>query len=134
MDVFAVSDGAAALMLPSIAYASRIGKASAPRVAAISTVTPSFASALVEMPDIATDSAVAVPAQSFRAALPKKAYEEAGIGTEDVSVAEVFDVSTAPVRDWIEELGSILWKESWCSYVYILLGVDLYHKKKSLKI
>src|SRR3546814_10905388 len=56
MDVCAVSDGAAALIVSSVAYASRIGKASAPRVAAISTVTPSFASALVEMPDIATRS------------------------------------------------------------------------------
>ena len=38
------------------------------------------------MPDIATDSAFAagVEAQSFRAALPMKAYEEAGIGPEVV--------------------------------------------------
>src|SRR3546814_13340288 len=56
------------------------------------------------MPDIATDSAVAVPAQSFRAALPKQAYEEAGIGPEDVSVAEVYDLSTALELDWIEDL------------------------------
>src|SRR3546814_18368399 len=104
MDVCAVSDGAAALIVSSIAYASRIGKASAPRVAAISTVTPSFASALVEMPDIATDSAVAVPAQSFRAALPTKAYKEPGIGPEDVSVAEVYELSTALDLDWIEDL------------------------------
>src|SRR3546814_14866342 len=55
MDVCAVSDGAAALIVSSVAYASRIGKASAPRVAAISPVTPSFASALVAMLDIATD-------------------------------------------------------------------------------
>src|SRR3546814_6726764 len=44
MDVCAVSDGAAALIVSSVAYASRIGKASAPRVAAISTVTPRFRS------------------------------------------------------------------------------------------
>lgn len=104
MDVCAVSDGAAALIVCSLAYAKKIGKANAPRVAAISTVTPTFASALVEMPDIATDSAVAVPAQSFRAALPNKAYEEAGIGPEDISVAEVYDLSTALELDWIEDL------------------------------
>lgn len=104
MDVCAVSDGAAALIVCSVAYAKKIGKANAPRVAAISTVTPTFASALVEMPDIATDSAVAVPAQSFRAALPNKAYEEAGIGPEDISVAEVYDLSTALELDWIEDL------------------------------
>ena len=58
------------------------------------------------MPDIATDSAAAagVEAQSFRAALPKKAYEEAGIGPEDVSLAEVYDLSTALELDWIEDL------------------------------
>jgi acetyl-CoA acetyltransferase len=56
------------------------------------------------MPDIATDSAVAVPAQSFRAALPRKAYEEAGIGPKDVSLAEVYDLSTALEMDWMEDL------------------------------
>lgn len=104
MDVCAVSDGAAAIIVSSLDYARKIGKASAPRIAAISTVTPTFASELVEMPDIATDSAVAVPAQSFRAALPKKAYEEAGIGPQDVSLAEVYDLSTALELDWIEDL------------------------------
>jgi acetyl-CoA acetyltransferase len=104
MDVCATSDGGAALVVSSLAYAKKIGKARAPRIAAISTVTPTFASALVEMPDIATDSAVAVPAQSFRAALPKKAYEEAGIGPQDVSLAEVYDLSTALELDWMEDL------------------------------
>ncbi|TJY58860.1 lipid-transfer protein [Sinimarinibacterium sp. CAU 1509] len=104
MDICATSDGAAALIVSSVDYARKIGKGNAPRVAAISTVTPSFASALVEMPDIATDSAVACEAHSFRAALPKKAYEEAGIGPEDISVAEVYDLSTALELDWIEDL------------------------------
>ncbi|MDP3858625.1 MAG: lipid-transfer protein [Stagnimonas sp.] len=104
MDICAVSDGAAAIIVSSLEYAKKIGKAKAPRIAAISTVTPTFASALVEMPDIATDSAVAVPAQSFRAALPRKAYEEAGIGPKDVSLAEVYDLSTALELDWIEDL------------------------------
>lgn len=104
MDICAVSDGAAAMIVSSVEYAKKIGKASAPRIAAISTVTPTFASALVEMPDIATDSAVAVPAQSFRSALPSKAYEEAGISPKDISLAEVYDLSTALELDWIEDL------------------------------
>ena len=76
------------------------------RVAAVSTVTPTFASAVVEMPDIATDSAAAagVEAHRFRAALPAKAYEQAGIGPEDVSVAEVYDLSSALEMDWYEDL------------------------------
>lgn len=106
MDICATSDGGAALIVCSLDYAKRIGKGDAPRIAAISTVTPSFASAVVEMPDIATDSAAAagIEAHSFRAALPVKAYEEAGIGPEDVDVAEVYDLSTALELDWIEDL------------------------------
>jgi acetyl-CoA acetyltransferase len=106
MDICATSDGGAALIVSSLEYARKIGKGNAPRVAAISTVTPTFASEIVEMPDIATDSAAAdgIEAQSFRASLPVKAYEEAGIGPEDVSLAEVYDLSTALELDWIEDL------------------------------
>ena len=104
MDICATSDGGAALIVCSLEYARKIGKANAPRVAAISTVTPTFASAVIEMPDLATDSAVAMEAHSFRASLPRKAYEEAGIGPEDISVAEVYDLSTALEMDWMEDL------------------------------
>src|SRR5690606_16921351 len=55
MDICATSDGAAALVVSSLDYARRVGRAAAPRIAAISTVTPTFASATIEMPDIATD-------------------------------------------------------------------------------
>ena len=104
MDICATSDGAAAIVVSSIAYARRVGRGDAPRVAAISTVTPTFASATIEMPDLATDSAVAASAHSFRAALPARAYEEAGIGPRDVSLSEVYDLSTALELDWIEDL------------------------------
>lgn len=106
MDICATSDGGAALIVSSLEYAKKIGKGNAPRVAAISTVTPTFASGVVEMPDIATDSAAAagVEAQAYRASIPVKAYEEAGIGPEDVSLAEVYDLSTALELDWIEDL------------------------------
>ncbi len=106
MDICATSDGGAALIVSSLEYAEKIGKGDAPRVAAISTTTPTFASSVVEMPDIATDSAAAagVQANSFRSSLPLKAYEEAGIGPEDVDVAEVYDLSTALELDWIEDL------------------------------
>ena len=94
------------MIVSSMDYAKRMGKANAVKVAAVSTVTPTFASAVVEMPDIATDSAAAagVEAHSFRAALPKKAYEQAGIGPEDVSLAEVYDLSSALELDWYEDL------------------------------
>lgn len=104
MDICATSDGAAAIIVCSEAYAKKMGRSDAVKVAAISTVTPTFASAVIEMPDIATDSAVAMEAHSFRGALPIKAYNEAGIGPEDVSVAEVYDLSTALELDWYEDL------------------------------
>jgi acetyl-CoA acetyltransferase len=106
MDICATSDGGAALIVSSLDYAKKIGKGDAPRVAAISTTTPTFASSVVEMPDIATDSAAAagVDAHAFRANLPLKAYEEAGLGPEDVDLAEVYDLSTALELDWIEDL------------------------------
>jgi len=104
MDICATSDGAAAVIVCSEEFAKKIGKSDAVRVAAISTVTPTFPNAVVEMPDIATDSAVAAEAVSFRAQLPKKAYEEAGIGPKDVSLAEVYDLSTALELDWYEDL------------------------------
>ena len=106
MDICATSDGGAAIIVSSLEYARKIGKANAPRVAAISLVTPTFASSVVEMPDIATDSAAAdgVQAQAYRASLPVKAYEEAGIGPSDVDLAEVYDLSTALELDWIEDL------------------------------
>ncbi len=106
MDICATSDGGAAIIVSSLEYARKMGKANAPRVAAISLVTPTFASSVVEMPDIATDSAAAegVEAQAYRASLPIKAYEEAGIGPSDVDLAEVYDLSTALELDWIEDL------------------------------
>lgn len=106
MDICATSDGGAALIVSSLEYAEKIGKGDAPRVAAISTVTPTFASGTVEMPDIATDSAAAtgVEAINYRSQIPLKAYEEAGIGPEDIDLAEVYDLSTALELDWIEDL------------------------------
>lgn len=104
MDICATSDGGAALIVSSVEFAKKIGRGDAVKVAAVSTVTPTFASAIVEMPDIATDSAAAMQAHSFRASLPKKAYEEAGISPKDVNVAEVYDLSTALELDWIEDL------------------------------
>lgn len=106
LNVCATSDGGAAMIVCSMDYAKKMGKADAVKVAAISTVTPTFASEVVEMPDIATDSAAAagVEAHRFRASLPVKAYEEAGISPKDVSVAEVYDLSSALELDWYEDL------------------------------
>jgi acetyl-CoA acetyltransferase len=104
LHVCATSDGGAAVVLASLDYARR-HNLRAPRLAAISTVTPRFASTEVEMPDIATDSAAVAPGHSFRASIAAHAYEEAGIGPEELSLAEVYDLAASLELDWYEHLG-----------------------------
>jgi acetyl-CoA acetyltransferase len=106
LNVCATSDGGAAIVVCSMDYAKRMGQHSPVKIAAISTVTPTFASEVVEMPDIATDSAAAqgIEALRYRSSIPAKAYEEAGVGPEDISVAEVYDLSSALELDWYEDL------------------------------
>ncbi|WP_189766095.1 lipid-transfer protein [Streptomyces xanthochromogenes] len=107
LDICATSDGAAALVLTSMDFARRHGAADPVRIRAVSTVTPTYPRAVLDLPDIATDSAVSVepPPHSFRASIARAAYEEAGIGPEDVSLAEVYDLSTALELEWYEDLG-----------------------------
>ncbi|MFC4111744.1 lipid-transfer protein [Nonomuraea zeae] len=107
MDICATSDGGAAVVLASEDYARRLGATDLVRVAAVSTVTPTFPSTVLELPNFATDSCAAVPPpeRPFRAAIAHAAYEEAGLGPEDVSLAEVYDLSTALELDWMEDIG-----------------------------
>jgi acetyl-CoA acetyltransferase len=101
--ICATSDGGAAVVVSSLDYARRHARHSV-RISAISTVTPRFPNGEVEMPDIATDSAAVMSAYSFRASLAPKAYEEAGIGPKDVSLAEVYDLASSMELDWMEYL------------------------------
>ncbi|MEW2358058.1 lipid-transfer protein [Spirillospora sp. NPDC029432] len=107
LDICATSDGGAALVLCSAEYARKRGIKDPVRISGLSTVTPTFPKTVVDLPDFATDSAMAVPApeQPFRSALAAAAYEEAGIGPGDLSVAEVYDLSTALELDWYEDIG-----------------------------
>ncbi|MEU3501360.1 lipid-transfer protein [Streptomyces hundungensis] len=107
LDICATSDGAAALVLTSMDFARRHGVGDPVRIRAVSTVTPTFPRTVLDLPDIATDSAatVAPSPHSFRASIARAAYEEAGIGPEEVSLAEVYDLSTALELQWYEDLG-----------------------------
>ncbi|GGO83173.1 lipid-transfer protein [Nonomuraea cavernae] len=107
MDICATSDGGAALVLASGAYADRLGVTHPVRLAAVSTVTPTFPNTVLELPEFATDSRAAVPPpdRPFRAAIAHAAYEEAGLGPQDLSLAEVYDLSTALELDWVEDIG-----------------------------
>jgi acetyl-CoA acetyltransferase len=48
---------------------------------------------------------VAAPETTFRDSIAAKAYEEAGLGPDDLDVAEVYDLSTALELDWYENIG-----------------------------
>lgn len=107
LDICATSDGGAALVLSSMEFARRHGAADPVRIRAVSTVTPRYPCTVLDLPDIATDSASGVEpeAEPFRAAIARAAYEEAGLGPEDLSLAEVYDLSTALELQWYEDLG-----------------------------
>lgn len=109
LDICATSDGAAAMIVASREFAEkRLGSLNGvPRIRAVSTVTPTYPQTILELPDFATDSSavVAPPARGFKDSICWSAYEEAGVGPSDVSMAEVYDLSTALELDWYEHLG-----------------------------
>jgi acetyl-CoA acetyltransferase len=106
LDICATSDGAAALVLSGMDFARRHGATELVRIRAVSTVTPGYPRQVLDLPDIATDSAAALPpARPFRASIALAAYEEAGLGPEDLSLAEVYDLSTALELQWYEDIG-----------------------------
>ncbi|QIK74244.1 lipid-transfer protein [Nocardioides piscis] len=116
LDICATSDGAAAVVLCSPDYARRHGLVEAVQVAAISTVTPTFPNTVIDMPLLSTDApppsspegeeSALCPSRNrtFKQSIAHAAYEEAGIGPDDVDVAEVYDLSTALELDWMEDL------------------------------
>ncbi len=113
LEICATSDGGAALVLSSMEFARRHagGASSLVTIDAVSTVTPAFPNTVIEMPNFATDSAAAVSGAvspgtaGFRPSIAAAAYAEAGIGPEDVCLAEVYDLSSALELDWYEDLG-----------------------------
>nr|WP_218855751.1 lipid-transfer protein [Nocardioides daedukensis] len=107
LDICATSDGGAAVVLVSEEYAAKHGLTDPVRIKAISTVTPTFPQTVIDMPLFSTEATNVVGAgeRTFKESLADAAYEEAGIGPDDVDVAEVYDLSTALELDWIEDLG-----------------------------
>jgi acetyl-CoA acetyltransferase len=94
------------VVLTSMDYARSHGLADPVRVKAISTVTPTFPNTVLDMPNLSTDptGSAGEPDRTFKESIGDVAYEEAGIGPDDVDVAEVYDLSTALELDWIEDL------------------------------
>jgi acetyl-CoA acetyltransferase len=110
LDICATSDGAAAVVLAGEEYVRRTGATAPVRVRAVSTVTPTFPNTVLDMPQLATDPALPLPdggeapTRTFKQAIADAAYDEAGIGPDDVDLAEVYDLSTALELDWMEDL------------------------------
>lgn len=117
LEICATSDGGAAVVLSSMEFARQrrgsdaAGAGTRPLVTvdAVSTVTPTYPNAVLELPNFATDSqagsGISRDHRPFRASIAAAAYEEAGIGPDDVDVAEVYDLSTALELDWYEDIG-----------------------------
>jgi acetyl-CoA acetyltransferase len=115
LEICATSDGGAAVVLSSMEFARRHAGGASPLVTveAVSTVTPAFPNTVIEMPNFSTDSAVAVGAPpegstwaaGFRPSIAAAAYAQAGIGPDDVNLAEVYDLSSALELDWYEDIG-----------------------------
>ncbi|MGN6693360.1 MAG: lipid-transfer protein [Aquihabitans sp.] len=107
LEICATSDGGAAVILTSMDYAKRHGIGTPVRVAGVSTVTPTYPNTIIDLPDMATDSTavVARDERTFKQSIAHAAYEEAGIGPDDLSLAEVYDLSTALELDWYEDIG-----------------------------
>jgi len=108
LDICATSDGGAALVVSSLDYARRRGMTDPVRVRGISTVTPSYPQTTIELPNFATDSAAgvgAVPELGFKESIAHRAYEEAGLGPEDLDVVECQDTDASRELGSCEELG-----------------------------
>ena len=103
--ICATSDGGAALILTSMDYARKKG-VDPLTIAGVSTVTPSYPNTELDMPMFSTDAAEGKdPGTPFKDSIAQRAYEEAGIGPEDVDLAEVYDLSAALELDWYENIG-----------------------------
>jgi acetyl-CoA acetyltransferase len=106
LEICATSDGGAAVVLASRPVARRLAR-SPVHLRSVATVTPVYPNTVLDLPVFATDSAASVPppARGFRASIAHAAYEEAGIGPDQLSLAEVYDLSSALELDWYEDIG-----------------------------
>jgi acetyl-CoA acetyltransferase len=106
LQICATSDGGAAIVLASLEFA-RKHTANPLVTSAVVTVTPRYPNTLIDMPNFSADSAAGVelPDAPFKDSIAQQAYEEAGVGPEDLDLAEVYDLSSALELDWYENIG-----------------------------
>ncbi len=107
LDICATSDGGAALVVSSMEWARDHGHRNPVRVAGISTVSPTYPDPVIDLPYLAADSLAGSTTATvgFKESIGARAYAEAGLGPDDIDVAEVYDLSSAMELDWYEQLG-----------------------------
>ena len=107
LDICATSDGGAALVVSSMEWARDHGHRNPVRVAGISTVSPTYPDPVIDLPYLAADSLAGSTKATvgFKESIGARAYAEAGLGPDDIDVAEVYDLSSAMELDWCEQLG-----------------------------
>ena len=107
LDICATSDGGAAMVVSSMEWAQAHGHHNPVRVVGISTVSPTYPDPVIDLPYLAADSVAdpSAPLVGFKESIGARSYEEAGLGPDDVDVAEVYDLSSAMELDWYEQLG-----------------------------
>ena len=95
------------MVVSSMEWARRHGHINPVRVAGISTVSPTYPDPVIDLPYLAADSVAdpSAPLVGFKESIGTRAYDEAGLGPDDVDVAEVYDLSSAMELDWYEQLG-----------------------------
>jgi acetyl-CoA acetyltransferase len=107
LEICATSDGGAAIVVSSMEYAKAHGHDNPVRVAGISLQTPTYPDTVLDLPYLASASAASVPAPdlTFKDSIAQRAYAEAGVGPDDLDLAEVYDLSSALELDWYEQIG-----------------------------
>ncbi len=106
-EIAATSDGAAAVVVCSMEKARQLTDKPV-TIAAFSGPGPVYpntdAGSLTNY--FASDSTVSSePVETHAHLVARRAYEEAGLGPEDLSLAEVYDLSTNLELDWMENIG-----------------------------
>jgi acetyl-CoA acetyltransferase len=99
------SDGAAAVILSSMEVARKYTSHPV-TIAAVSAKSPQYPDAIINLPRVSTDSTTnVVPKRRYQASVADAAYEEAGIGPQELDLAEVYDLTSAWELDWYEFIG-----------------------------
>jgi len=104
LEICAVSDGAAAVLLGSIDQARRLGVPLV-EVAASAIATGQFGDPSIRIPTVSTIAATGVPHTSEVVGAVRTALDHASLGPEDVDLVELADNTVWHVLAWPELFG-----------------------------